>query len=121
MQDVFLALMKRPEGLSGDAEHLKAWLIRVAINKGKDFRKSSKRKAVELKDVYAYSLDKEESDVMHRIRLLPPFDRSIIYLYYYESYSVEEIAQNLKVKAGTVYVRLKRAREKLKDLLVDGS
>ena len=115
-----MALMKRPEGFGGDESHLKAWLIRVAINKGKDFRKSSKRKTAELKDIYSYNLEKEESEVMHRVRALPPPDRSLIYLYYFENYSVEEIAQNLKIKAGTIYVRLKRAREKLKDLLETG-
>jgi len=115
MQEVFLALIKQPQ--FSEQEHIKAWLIRVAINKGKDFLKSSKRKTAELLDVYSYNFEQEESEILQRVKMLPPFDRNLIYLYYFENYSVGEIAKILKTKEGTVYVRLKRARYKLKDIL----
>ena len=117
MQDVFMALLDRSQDAWGDEEHVKAWLIRVAINKSKDYLKSTKRRTVELKDVYSYTLDKEEYGVLDKVRLLPPVERNLIYLFYFESYSAEEIAVVLKMKPGTVYVKLARARNKLKDIL----
>ncbi|MCD8232740.1 MAG: RNA polymerase sigma factor [Clostridiales bacterium] len=41
-QDVFLELLKTKKEFNSE-EHLKAWLIRVAINKSKDILKSSWR------------------------------------------------------------------------------
>ena len=117
MQDVFMTLIKRPQNFNEDEEHTKAWLIRVATNKGKDYLKASNRRTVELKDIYSYSLDKEESAVLEKVWMLPPFDRNLIYLYYFEHYSAGEIAEMLKTKVNAVYARLKRARGKLKDIL----
>lgn len=38
----------------------------------------------------------------------------MIYLYYYEGYSISEIAQIMHLRQATVKQRLKRGREKLK-------
>ena len=40
MQEVFLTLLKN-DGKFKDSEHLKAWLIKVTVNKCIDFRKSA--------------------------------------------------------------------------------
>ena len=48
---------------------------------------------------------------------LPPEDRAVIHLHYYEGYSTGEIAQMLGQRPGTVRSRLSRARERLKKLL----
>ena len=45
----------------------------------------------------------------------------MVHLYYYEGYSVKEIAAILKISDSAVKQRLKRAREKLKIELEVGS
>ena len=116
MQDVFISMLKQPSEFESDS-HLKAWLIRVTINKSKDFVKSSKRKTVELLDIYSYNFEPEEASILTMMQKLSPFDRNIIYLFYFENYSAKEIADILKVKEGLVFVRMSRARQKLKILL----
>jgi RNA polymerase sigma-70 factor (ECF subfamily) len=50
---------------------------------------------------------------------LPPDQRSVFVLRFYEGQSYEEIARALDVRVGTVMSRLNRARQKLKVLLGD--
>ena len=56
-------------------------------------------------------------EVRTEIRALPPKFRSAVYLYYFEEYSVNEIASILQVPVGTVKSRLHTARGILKDKL----
>ena len=52
---------------------------------------------------------------------LSPRYKGVVHLYYYEGYSVKEIAAILKISDSAVKQRLKRAREKLKIELEVGS
>lgn len=115
-QDVFVAMLKKMPFKS--EEHLKAWLIRVAINKSKNYLKSARKKVLSLDeniDVAGPLL--KEDDGLEELNLLPEFDRSVIYLYYYEGYSVREIAKMTGKSANSINIRLSRSREKLKTLL----
>jgi RNA polymerase sigma-70 factor (ECF subfamily) len=51
---------------------------------------------------------------------LEPEDRNIIYLYYYEGYSIKEISSIVNKNQNTISSRLQRARTKLKLLLEEG-
>lgn len=46
--------------------------------------------------------------------------RNPLYLFYYEDYSVQEIAQIMELEEGTVKTRLRRGRQMLKDRLLFG-
>ena len=59
----------------------------------------------------------EKSDVYYAVQKLPDKYRTVIHLYYYEGYSVEEIADILSAKDSTVKSWMRRARIKLKELL----
>ena len=48
---------------------------------------------------------------------LPPEDRMVIHLHYYEGYSTDEIARIVGQRPGTVRSRLSRARQRLKKLM----
>ena len=48
---------------------------------------------------------------------LPPADRAVLHLFYYEGFSTGEIAGILGVREGTVRSRLTRARGRLRRLL----
>ncbi len=54
---------------------------------------------------------------MDEVMKLKPFFRSVIYLYYYQEYSVREIAELFGKNENTVSTALRRARLKLKDIL----
>ena len=51
------------------------------------------------------------------VRALPEPYSAVIHLYYYEGYSIKEIAKLLGVPAPTVGTRLARGRERLRRLL----
>ncbi len=57
---------------------------------------------------------------MEEIWQLPKNMRNVIYLYYYEDYTIAEIAGILRKNPNTVSSTLQRARRKLKDLLQEG-
>ena len=114
-QTVLLRLYQSDKDFQSDC-HLKHWLIRVTINECKKYWRSPWRRAEDLSD-YINSLTFEgprENDLLEAVLALDTKYRIIIYLYYYEGYTVEEIAELLKLPQGTVWTRLKRARERLR-------
>ena len=58
-----------------------------------------------------------DDTVVRAVLALPPKYRQVVVLYYYRDCSTGEIARMLGVPQGTVSVRLKRARERLKPML----
>lgn len=114
-QDVFVAMLKKLPFKS--EEHLKAWLIRVAINKSINYLKSSRKKVLSLDENIDVATEHRDRAEIEELQELPEFDRSVIYLYYYEGYSIKEIAKITGKSANSINIRLFRAREKLKTLL----
>lgn len=119
MQEVFLSLIKSKK-LFNDDEHLKAWLIRVTVNKCIDFLKSANKRQNVSIDTQAVCFDTHEKEIMEEIFSLPTDYRNIIYLYYYESYTIAEIAEILGKNKNTINSKLQRARKQLKPLLEKG-
>lgn len=121
VQEVFLALFSRP--LIKDEEHLKAWLIRVTLNKSRSFLRSARRKVLPLDESLAPAerFDPEPSftrdEVLAELFSLPEAERNALYLHYYEGYSAKEIGKFLKRSENAVYILLSRGRAKLKELL----
>ena len=116
VQEVYVSLYKNIWKLSSE-EHIKAWLIRVTINKSKNFIKSNwVIKRTEMPDDLIY-LPKEQKEVLEAVLSLDEKYRIPIHLMYYEGYSINEIAEIMKIKPSTIGTRLKRGRELLKDML----
>ena len=59
----------------------------------------------------------EASDLFEAVMNLPEKYRIVIHLYYYEDYSVKEIAEILEVTPNNVKVRLSRGRQFLRSTL----
>lgn len=119
MQDVCVALLTKCPGQK-DPEHLKAWLIRVTINKCNSLHRLARSRRSEPLEEYTHLEAPEHREVMEELWLLPKDSRNIIYLYYYESYTIAEIARILGKNPNTVSSKLQRARKKLKALLTEG-
>lgn len=104
-----------------DEEHLRRWLVRVALNVCKDMTRSPwRRHTVPLEELPepAFS-DEERRSVYREVMALPGKYRVPLYLYYYEGYNVAEIGELLRLNASTVQTRLARARTKLKTTLTE--
>lgn len=116
-QEVFIKLLKQPD--FNDEEHLKAWLIRVTINQCKDLRKSAWFRKRQPLDEQWKPRGEKQLGILDEIWKLPKDDRNVIYLYYYENYTVPEIARILGKNENTISSRLTRARKKLKTILAE--
>ena len=106
-----------------DESHEKAWFIRVTINACKDLLKNFfRRKTIPLEDYISqvhHEDTKEYRFILEAVLALPEKYKNVIYLYYYEGYSVEEISQILKKKVNTVYTLLSQGRHLLKEKIGD--
>ncbi|MCR5451003.1 MAG: RNA polymerase sigma factor [Lachnospiraceae bacterium] len=122
LQDVFLKLYNTRKSFVDD-DHLKHWLIRVAINDSKDYVTSTWfRERNELIESGTYGTVSESgyNEILEEVRRLPVKYRAVIYLHYYEGYSYKEIAEILNLRPSAVKMRAKRGREMLKlNLTVD--
>lgn len=118
-QDVFLRLFREPER-DWEPEHLKAWLLRTALHRCADAgRFRLRRAAVSLETVAepAQADHTEYAELWDAVGHLPEKLRTVVHLYFGEGYQTAEIAVILRVPAATVRTRLRRAKQKLKDLL----
>lgn len=119
VQDTFLAYLTVKKEFDSQ-EHIRAWLIRVAINKAKNKTKAFwHRNTVTLEDYMATAAfpSSEASDLFEAVMKLPEKYRIVIHLFYYEDYSVKEISEILRLTPGNVKVRLTRGREALRNML----
>ncbi|WP_283589582.1 RNA polymerase sigma factor [Staphylococcus nepalensis] len=118
-QDVFLSLYRNMWKIGSD-EYMKAWLIRVTINKSKNHMKTAWiRKRSEMPNVQQDLPTNETGDLLNAVLSLDVKYKIPIYLMYYEGYSIKEISEIVKIKPATIGTRLKRGREILKNLLGD--
>jgi RNA polymerase sigma-70 factor (ECF subfamily) len=118
-QEVFLALYRNIWKISSK-EYMKAWLIRVTINKSKNYMKTAWiRKRSDMPDIQDNTPQSETADLLNTVLSLDEKYKIPIYLMYYEGYSIKEISQILKTKPATIGTRLKRGRDILKNKLGD--
>lgn len=119
-QDVFLRLLQDRTEFRDD-EHLKAWLLRVTLNRCHDFFRlayNNHRALLEDGDVGENAMGENgtelEDDVWESMETLPPKMRATVHLYYGEGYSCKEIARIQRCTCAVVHNRLHQARRKLK-------
>lgn len=117
-QEVFYRYFRAGPGLES-LEHQRAWLLRVTANCAKKHLKSPwVRKRSPLPEELPY-LQPAETGLAEALEKLSPLYRGVLHLYYCEGYQAEEIAKLLGRKPGTVRAQLTRARERLKNALVE--
>ena len=114
-QNTFVKLLTKQPKLS-DENHLKNWLLRVAVNECHNLRKKNRR-TVSIEEVTqepSYCQSDDTLDVSWALMKLKPDYREILYLHYCEGYKVDEIARLLGRNQNTIKVMFKRGREMLK-------
>ena len=115
-QEVFIKLLEKKPSFQS-TEHEKAWLIRVSINLSKDKLKSAYFRNTAPLEGDFIDITKEDNEIIEAVLMLPLKYRSIVLLYYYEDYSISEVANILNLKDSTVGSQLSRARKLLKPIL----
>ena len=116
-QNVFLKLYQRDIDFESEA-HIRAWLIRVAVNECTDWYRQFWKRRIILTDEFPdnnleLTQDQEDSVIPYLIKL--PFKyRRILYCHYYEDKKISEISTELKLSENTVKTQLVRGREVLK-------
>ena len=119
VQDTFMKLLKCRKTFDSD-EHIRNWLIRVTINECKRFWISPWKTRIVPWDENVEEpvvWEPEQSVLYDKVMELTPKYRETVYLYYFEDFSVKEIADILKISETAVQTRLQRARQKLKKVL----
>ncbi|MBO4872023.1 MAG: sigma-70 family RNA polymerase sigma factor [Lachnospiraceae bacterium] len=112
-------------------EHIKAWLLRTAINRARDLTRSFYRKNKVPLEEYMSGAEKTGSVDQHFCRIdeqqqltsavmtLPEKYRIVVHLFYYEDHSCSEIAGMLHLSEANVRKRLCRARDMLKAKMME--
>lgn len=116
IQDTFLAYHASSTQFESE-QHIRAWLLRVAINKAKNVTTSFWRRNTVTLEEYMETLvfeEPEDRGLFETVMDLPEKYRIVIHLFYYEDYSIREIASLLRTREGTVKSCLSRGRKLLK-------
>lgn len=113
-QDIFLTLLEDNRQFE-DGEHEKAFVLRCAINACKDLLKSAgRRRTVPMDQAELVPApEREDSPLPDAIRALPRHYGAALYLFYYEGYSLDEIARLCACTPAAARKRLSRARKLL--------
>ena len=118
-QNVFLKYVLRSMPFESEA-HERAWFIRVTINACKDLLKSFFRsRTVSLDEVVQLPAETppDHREVLEAVLSLPPKYKDVVYLHYYEGYTAPEISRMLGKNVNTVYTRLNRSKQLLREKL----
>ncbi len=121
-QEVFLGLYTYSGSFNSD-EHVRAWLLRCAINRSRNILRSywhrNSLPLTEAEEKVHY--DDKDSSAAPDIPLmkLPEKYRTALYLHYYEGYSAEQIAKITGSSRSAVLSRLMRGRKQLAKFITD--
>lgn len=119
VQDTFVQYYTTKKEFESE-QHIRAWLIRVAVNKAKNVTRTFWRRNKFSIEDYMETLvfeTPEAENLFETVMHLPEKYRIVIHLYYYEDYAVREIADILKLSESNVKIRLSRGRALLKEAL----
>ena len=134
VQETFIKAYRALDSFRGESSE-KTWLMRIAmhiccdINRTGWFRFMNRNHPVRLisqqicmailisQDQAAPPPEERDEELAAAVMKLPRRLREVILLYYYQGMNVNEIADALNLSHSSVSGRLKRGREKLKNML----
>ena len=95
-QETFLKLLSGSMTFENE-KHEKAWLIVTASNLCKDALRKWWRKWEEIGQFETVAVPEKDCTVYEAILRLKPDYKTVVYMYYYEGYTQDEIAEILKI------------------------
>lgn len=119
-QDVLLKMLESE--LTLPQEKMRAWMYSVALRKYIDYYRRQKKYHDIITNAFlsnhmqaCQTCDYE--NLYHSLEQLPPKYRLVIDLYYFNDFSIKEIANILEISQSKVKIDLWRGRKKLKELI----
>ena len=123
-QEVFLTYHRKQPSCR-DEEHRKAWLITTTLTCARRMATTSWRTRVvplspddaeALPAVFQFATEEQDA-IFRALSALPQTYRTVLYLFYFEDQSVDQIALQLGLEAGAVKMRLTRGRRLMREML----
>ena len=118
VQSVFLKSIISNVASYTDSNYQKAWFITTSKNLCKNILKNwwRRRRVVmeDLPETPIWDSRKEQSEILEKLLSLPEKYKTVMYLYYFEEYTINEISDILKRKKSTIQTQLARGRDRLK-------
>lgn len=119
-QTVFLKAWEKKSDFR-DSDHEIAWILTTTRNQCKDIHKSFyRRKRTDLENAPEPQVTLEtqmDSEIWEALQSLTEKYRMVLYLYYYEGYSVRELSVILGRRESTLQTQLATGRKQIKSLL----
>ena len=122
VQETFLKVYKGLDSFRGESSE-KTWIMKIAMNTCWSMNHSgwarffNRRVTPEMLPEAAVPFEEKDDELTRAVIRLPIRLREVILLYYYQGLKVNEIAEALGISQPSVSGRLKRGRERLKDIL----
>ena len=82
-----------------------------------EHRKFWRRHRIQLDEAFAQVEDDRQRRELYELMELVPNHRNVLYLYYYEGYSIREISIFMNARENTVKSWMRRGKEDLRRLL----
>ena len=126
LQETFLKCWRKREQID-DVLNLKAWVFRVALNTGRDFRKTAwnrRRESIPQDAVMVSTADGPEAGLMkdeelrslrHAVLQLRPEEQEVFLLRQNGALTYEQIALSTSLPIGTVKTRMRTAIRQLRE------
>ena len=122
VQETFLKVYKGLDTFRGESSE-KTWIMKIAMNTCYKMNRSgwsrfiNRRVTPEMLPETSVPFEEKDDELTRAVIRLPIRLREVILLYYYQGLNVNEIAEALDISQPSVSGRLKRGRERLKDML----
>ena len=124
LQETYIKVWQKYHTYKNRADE-KTWITRIAINVCKNYLRTAWFKRTEAMDIIEISQNSgnsyknvdESVDLMHAIQGLKEKYRAVLLLYYYQEFTVKEIADILETNQSTVLSLMRRGRNQLKQKL----
>ena len=127
MQDTFLKAWKAMDQFEQrHGANEKTWLMRIAMNvchdyhRSKWFRKVDLKKALEELPPRYLRVEPEDITLTMDVMRLPETLKQVILLYYFQEFTLREVAEVLGISVSTAHYRLRKAEKLLKLQLTGG-
>ena len=125
VQETFLKAYRGMDAFRGESSE-KTWLIRIALNGCRDTRRSAWYRYIDrrvspeqLPLSTAPPSDEHLALTMAVMKLKPKYMEAVL-LYFYEGYSMKDIASMLDITEAAVSTRIRKAKQKLRTELEGG-
>jgi RNA polymerase sigma-70 factor (ECF subfamily) len=116
-QDAFLQLLLHWSRVSR-YDRPDAWVRRVAIRLAvRHLKREARRPQVEAALDPPFEVPARDPALVEAVRALPPKQRAVLVLFYFEDRPMSEIAAALGMRESTGFVHLHRARRRLAEVL----